>query len=161
MTLTRTRSSSFLHDLVAELRRRPAVAAVAGGAVLVAAAALVNRQLARKAERENPPAGKFIDVDGVRLHYVERGSGRPLLLLHGNGTMIQDLQSSGLFDLAAEKYRVVAFDRPGFGHSSRPVAFGGRTNRRTFSVRLSTRWASRGRSCSGIRGRPRSPLRLP
>jgi pimeloyl-ACP methyl ester carboxylesterase len=34
--------------------------------------------------------------------------------------MIQDFQSSGLIDLAAKKYRVIAFDRPGFGYSSRP-----------------------------------------
>jgi hypothetical protein len=30
--------------------------------------------------------GKFLDVDGVRLHYVESGTGAPLLLIHGNGT---------------------------------------------------------------------------
>jgi len=34
--------------------------------------------------------------------------------------MIQDFESSGLIDLAAMKYRVIAFDRPGFGHSDRP-----------------------------------------
>jgi pimeloyl-ACP methyl ester carboxylesterase len=34
--------------------------------------------------------------------------------------MIQDFESSGLVDLAAKKYRVIAFDRPGFGHSNRP-----------------------------------------
>src|ERR1700709_2262316 len=34
--------------------------------------------------------------------------------------MIPDFQSSGLIDLAAEHYRVIVFDRPGFGHSSRP-----------------------------------------
>jgi pimeloyl-ACP methyl ester carboxylesterase len=34
--------------------------------------------------------------------------------------MIEDFQSSGLIDLAAAKYRVIAFDRPGFGHSERP-----------------------------------------
>src|SRR5215207_6629019 len=28
-------------------------------------------------------------VDGVRLHYDERGKGEPLVLLHGNGSMIQ------------------------------------------------------------------------
>jgi pimeloyl-ACP methyl ester carboxylesterase len=112
--------SSFLHNLATVFRRRPAVAAAVGAAALLATTALVNWQLARKAERENPPQGKFIDVEGVRLHYVERGTGRPLLLLHGNGTMIEDLQSSGLIDLAAEKYRVIAIDRPGFGHSARP-----------------------------------------
>jgi pimeloyl-ACP methyl ester carboxylesterase len=92
--------------------------AVAIGAL--AAMALVNRHLAKKAERENPPAGRFLDVDGVRLHYVERGTGNPLVLLHGNGSMIEDFESSGLLDLAARNYRVIVFDRPGFGHSDRP-----------------------------------------
>ena len=82
--------------------------------------ALVNRHLARKAEKDNPPAGRFLEVDGVRLHYVERGTGDPLVLLHGNGSMIQDFESSGLIDLAAKVYRVIVFDRPGFGHSDRP-----------------------------------------
>jgi pimeloyl-ACP methyl ester carboxylesterase len=91
-----------------------------GGALALAAAALVNRQLAKRAELNHPPAGHFLEIDGVRLHYVERGSGPALLLLHGNGTMVDDFESSGLLDLAAREYRVVAFDRPGFGHSSRP-----------------------------------------
>jgi pimeloyl-ACP methyl ester carboxylesterase len=34
--------------------------------------------------------------------------------------MIQDFESSGLIDLAAKRYRVIVFDRPGFGHSDRP-----------------------------------------
>jgi pimeloyl-ACP methyl ester carboxylesterase len=34
--------------------------------------------------------------------------------------MIQDFESSGLIDLAAKTYRVIAFDRPGFGYSDRP-----------------------------------------
>jgi pimeloyl-ACP methyl ester carboxylesterase len=94
---------------------------IAAGVVVAAvASAVLNRWLAKKAERQNPPKGGFITVDGVRLHYVERGTGTPLVLLHGNGSMIEDFQSSGLIDLAAKKYRVVAFDRPGFGHSERP-----------------------------------------
>jgi len=80
----------------------------------------VNRHLAKNAENDNPPAGQFLEVNGVRLHYVERGSGAPLVLLHGNGSMIQDFESSGLIDLAAKNYRVIVFDRPGFGHSDRP-----------------------------------------
>jgi pimeloyl-ACP methyl ester carboxylesterase len=94
---------------------------IAAGVVVAAvASALVNRWLAQKAERRNPPLGRFMTVDGVRFHYVERGTGTPLILLHGNGSMIQDFQSSGLIDLAAKNYRVIAFDRPGFGHSDRP-----------------------------------------
>jgi pimeloyl-ACP methyl ester carboxylesterase len=80
----------------------------------------LNRVLAKRAERRNPPMGRFITVDGVRLHYVEQGTGSPLVLLHGNGSMIQDFKSSGLIDLAAKTYRVIAFDRPGFGYSDRP-----------------------------------------
>ncbi len=86
----------------------------------MAGAALINRKLAKNAQRDNPPQGRFIEVNGVRLHYVERGNGRPLVLFHGNGSMIQDFQSSGLIDRAAETYRVIVFDRPGFGHSLRP-----------------------------------------
>ena len=96
-----------------------AVAAVVAAGAL-AATALLNRHLAKKAEHDNPPTGQFLEVDGVRLHYVERGSGEPLVLLHGNGSMIQDFESSGLVDLAAKNYRVIVIDRPGFGHSSRP-----------------------------------------
>jgi pimeloyl-ACP methyl ester carboxylesterase len=92
-------------------------------AIVVAAfaiSALVNRLAAKKAERKNPPLGKFVEIEGVRLHYFERGEGEPLVLLHGNGSMIQDFSSSGLVDKAAGKYRVIVFDRPGFGYSERP-----------------------------------------
>ena len=92
---------------------------VAAAGVL-ALSALVNRQLAKRAERRNRPIGRFLDVDGIRLHYLERGEGDPLILLHGNGSMIEDFETSGLIDMAAKKYRVIVFDRPGYGHSERP-----------------------------------------
>ena len=119
-----TRSRGSLTHLAHKSRRiaqtHPyAVAAIATAGAL-AALALVNRRLARNAENDNPPAGQFLEVGGVRLHYVERGAGAPLVLLHGNGSMIQDFESSGLIDLAARNYRVIVFDRPGFGHSDRP-----------------------------------------
>jgi alpha-beta hydrolase superfamily lysophospholipase len=97
---------------------------VAGGVSIVivglAVSALLNRLAAKKAERENPPVGKFLEVGGLRLHYLEHGKGEPLVLLHGNAGMIQDFASSGLIDQAAQKYRVIVFDRPGFGYSERP-----------------------------------------
>jgi pimeloyl-ACP methyl ester carboxylesterase len=96
---------------------RSATVAFAAVGVLVTTA-LINRQLAKRAERDNPPIGQFLEVDGVRLHYVDRGEGEAVVLLHGNGSMIPDFQSSGLIDLTAEKHRVIAFDRPGYGHSS-------------------------------------------
>jgi pimeloyl-ACP methyl ester carboxylesterase len=88
-------------------------------AVLAAAAVFVQKKT-KEAERETPPCGNFLEVDGVRLHYIERGEGPCLVLLHGNGTMIQDMTLSGVVDLAAQKYRVIVFDRPGYGYSERP-----------------------------------------
>lgn len=90
------------------------------GAAATLAAAVFVHQRAWQAERANPPAGKFVDVDGVRLHYLERGDGPPLVMLHGNGTMVQELALSGLFELASARYRVIALDRPGYGYSQRP-----------------------------------------
>jgi pimeloyl-ACP methyl ester carboxylesterase len=95
------------------------VAALTAAAVLGTTALLVARR-ARQAERDNPPAGPFLDVDGVHLHYLDRGHGPPVVLLHGNATMVQDFEISGILDRLAQQYRVIAFDRPGFGHTNRP-----------------------------------------
>ena len=117
----KTRSPrSLAHNGRTITRAHPYVVAAAATVGALAISALVNRHLAKSAENDNPPAGQFLEVNGVRLHYVERGSGAPLVLLHGNGSMIQDFESSGLIDLAAKNYRVIVFDRPGFGHSDRP-----------------------------------------
>ena len=78
--MTRARSNA-----VEVLKSHPIVTSIVVG---LAASAILNRVLAKMAERRNPPTGRFITVDGVRLHYVERGTGRPLVLLHGNGSMI-------------------------------------------------------------------------
>src|SRR3979411_314269 len=117
----KTRSPRYLaHNGRTIAQAHPYVVAAAATVGALAISALVNRHLAKGAENDNPPAGQFLEVNGVRLHYVERGSGTPLVLFHGNGSMIQDFESSGLIDLAAENYRVIVFDRPGFGHSLRP-----------------------------------------
>jgi pimeloyl-ACP methyl ester carboxylesterase len=94
--------------------------ALIGSAAALGAATLYNVYRASEAERRNPPIGRFVTVDGVRLHYIERGQGEPVVLIHGNGTMIQDFTSSGLVDRLAERYRVIVFDRPGYGYSERP-----------------------------------------
>ena len=98
----------------------PALAGAGAAAGVLAALALTNHLLARRAERMNPPKGRFLTIHGVRLHYIERGSGPPIVFLHGNGSMIEDFVSSGLIDLAAREHRVIVFDRPGYGHSTRP-----------------------------------------
>jgi pimeloyl-ACP methyl ester carboxylesterase len=89
-------------------------------AAILVISALVNAGLAKRAERKNPPTGRFVNINGVRLHYVDRGEGQALVLLHGNGSMVQDFEASGLMGRASEEFRVIAFDRPGFGNSERP-----------------------------------------
>lgn len=91
-----------------------------GTAAVLAASALFVRQRTREAEAHHPPAGSFVEIDGIRLHYIEQGQGQPLVLVHGGGSMIQDFQLSGLVEMAARKYRVIVFDRPGYGYSERP-----------------------------------------
>ena len=75
---------------------------------------------ARRAERNNPPAGEVLDIDGLQLHYVDRGAGPPVVLIHGNMVWHRDFIASQLIDRLARNHRVIAFDRPGFGHSTRP-----------------------------------------
>jgi 3-oxoadipate enol-lactonase len=57
-------------------------------------------------------------ANGLRLNYVERGEGPPLLLTHG-------LQSSSFIwtpalDSLAERFRVIAWDMRGHGDSDKP-----------------------------------------
>ena len=103
-------------------RDRPHTALIALAAASGAAAGIAAwvRASARRAEREHPPPGRYAYIDGVRLHYVMRGEGTPVVLLHGNAVTQADFQASGLMDQLARRHQVVAFDRPGFGHSSRP-----------------------------------------
>ncbi len=104
-----------------------------GVGVLAATAAGValqgRREVARLARTHAPgPEGDDIfklpaDVqhheiptpDGGTIHYVERGKGRPLVLLHG-WTQRDDIWSPQLRELA-DRYRVIAADLRGHGRS--------------------------------------------
>lgn len=98
----------------------PIAKRLAGAAGALGAVGITNHLLARRAERLHPPMGRFVSVDGVRLHYLDRGAGPVVVLLHGNGTMAWDFVLSGLVALLETDHRVIAFDRPGFGYSERP-----------------------------------------
>ena len=56
----------------------------------------------------------------MRLNHIETGDGPPVVLLHGNTVTLTDFDASGLIGRLAKNHRVIAFDRPGFGHSNRP-----------------------------------------
>lgn len=73
------------------------------------------------AEAAYPPIGAFVEAAGERVHYWQRGDGPPVVLLHGASGNLRDWT----FDVAprlAARHRVTAFDRPGFGYSTRRSA---------------------------------------
>jgi pimeloyl-ACP methyl ester carboxylesterase len=59
---------------------------------------------------------QFVNAGKLRLHYVEKGSGRPVVLIHGNAGDVRDFDF-GTLDLLARSYRVIAVDLPGHGRS--------------------------------------------
>jgi pimeloyl-ACP methyl ester carboxylesterase len=103
-------------------RRRPSPlgTTLAASAFALGALAVANHVMARRAERRHPPEGSFMEVDGVRLHYSDRGEGSPVVLIHGNMVTGDDYNTSGVAEILLENHRVIIFDRPGFGHSQRP-----------------------------------------
>jgi pimeloyl-ACP methyl ester carboxylesterase len=72
-------------------------------------------------ERSYPPAGRFVDVDGGRLHVLELGpaDATPVVLLHGASGNLGDMRLA-LGERLAARYRVILIDRPGHGWSDRP-----------------------------------------
>ncbi len=58
---------------IEQVKSHPYVVNAAAAAARLAACGLINYYLARRAVQNNPPIGKFVEIEGVRLHYVERG----------------------------------------------------------------------------------------
>ncbi len=73
-----------------------------------------------RAEQKYPSLGKFVEVEDIRLHYLEAGVGAPIVLVHGASTSLRDFQTS-IFTPLSRYHRVIAFDRPGYGYSQRPA----------------------------------------
>jgi pimeloyl-ACP methyl ester carboxylesterase len=63
-------------------------------------------------------AAETVALNGVELHYSARGTGEPLLLLHGFGSCAADWGS--LADKLASKHRVITIDARGHGRSTNP-----------------------------------------
>ena len=81
--------------------------------------ALFSARTARQVEQAVPPLGRFIEVDGARIHYLDEGSGPPILFIHGLAGQMRNFTHSLLEPLKRD-YRVVILDRPGSGYSTRP-----------------------------------------
>ncbi len=68
-----------------------------------------------------PPRGPFVEIAGGRLATIQDGplDGPPIVLLHGASANASDPMEGVGRLLAARGFRVIAFDRPGFGWSDR------------------------------------------
>ena len=64
----------------------------------------------------------FADVEGAKVHYLDEGSGPPLLLLHGNPTW--SFLYRNLIEGLRDRFRCVAPDHPGFGLSRARPGYG-------------------------------------
>lgn len=92
--------------------------------ILLTGCALHTLSARSSIEAAHPPAGEFIEVDGIRMHYVDTGTpasgaSETVVLVHGASSNLLDLMV-GLGEELRDDFRVIAFDRPGFGYSERP-----------------------------------------
>ena len=89
--------------------------------LLVLSIAVVGaQQPPRSVDSRDVADSKFFDAAGVQIHYVEKGQGEPVLLLHGIGGSLQSWRDAGVFDKLAVDHRVIAFDARGHGKSGKP-----------------------------------------
>ena len=61
--------------------------------------------------------GRQIEVDGNLIHFIEKGAGSPVLMIHG--FFLDSQMWAPNIDVLAEHFRVLAMDLWGFGYSSR------------------------------------------
>lgn len=94
---------------------------LAGKLVFVSALAATTMACAQADDTQSPVEGAYVPLEGGRIHAVMQGQGPDLVLIHGANGNARDF-TFDLADRMARDFRVIVFDRPGFGHSD---AFGG------------------------------------
>jgi pimeloyl-ACP methyl ester carboxylesterase len=68
---------------------------------------------------------RFFDSAGVRIRYVEKGKGEPVVLIHGFSRNVEvNWIAPGISDGLARRYRVIALDARGHGKSDKPAGDG-------------------------------------
>src|SRR6185436_2935441 len=97
------------------------------GLILIASVALTVFWFARpadvsfdevRAEVHNSDYSHFAEIDGVRIHYQEKGTGTPLVLIHGFTSSTYSWKD--VFEPLSQSFHVIAVDLKGFGFSGKP-----------------------------------------
>ena len=84
--------------------------------LVLAAAVIVLNWTYGRLPAEPKPTGSFMQVDGLRIHYIEHpGKGMPVVLIHGLPGTAEDWE---VVTPLLAGHRTIAIDRPGFGYST-------------------------------------------
>ncbi len=88
--------------------------------VLVASAiSLSSCMYTRKVEARYPPIGEFVTVDGAAQHFVQKGEGKPVLMIHGASANAREYLITLTPHLSDEPLSLFMADRTGHGYSER------------------------------------------
>ncbi len=68
------------------------------------------------AESASPISGRFVDVDGRKVHVKIDGTGPPIMLIHGASGNLRDM-TMGLAPAISDRFTTIAVDRPGLGYT--------------------------------------------
>lgn len=106
------------------ISRRAALALAGVGVIAAACAARPRQPDGDDASLRYPPLGDFAMVEGARIHVLDRPGPSPnapaVALIHGASGNLRDF-AFDFVDRLTPRYRVLAFDRPGLGHSDRSM----------------------------------------
>ncbi len=94
--------------------------------VIAAASAIYTSIRTQSINEEFPAQGAFVEVDGIKLHYIDSGprSGAlpAIVIVHGASSNLRDLRHA-FSDHLTDRFRVIILDRPGFGWSGRHTGY--------------------------------------
>ena len=96
-----------------------------GGLAVAAAGLVALRKAGQREEIEWELAqkpGTVIEIDGYGVHYIDRGAGPAMVLVHGFGGQTYSFRR--LMPLIEREHRVIAVDLKGFGYSERDAGAG-------------------------------------
>ena len=85
------------------------------------AAAMILLIAATVGTRTQESRDTSFDSNGIRLRYIEAGTGPPVILVHGYTRAVENNWiGTGVFANLAKDHRVIAYDLPGHGKSGKP-----------------------------------------
>src|SRR5258707_9057380 len=94
------------------------LAVIALVAVSLAGLVIFTAVTARRVEAALPPRGRFIEIAGARIHYLDNGSWPAIVILHELGGHKRNF-TYALVERLAGEVRGIPMDRPGSRYSTR------------------------------------------